>query len=140
MNQVVEAVNSINSDDSPNFVSLLNIYIREAHAIDGNFVLDSNTEKGICYKQPRSLRERFAVAKKYYETKLVGTNAATVPMYIDDPVTNAVDLAYEAGPERLVVINVEKMTIEYFSGQGPFQYDVESLKTFLEEKVLDSNG
>lgn len=55
-------------DDFEKLMSVVNIYIREAHAVDEHFVLTSNTEAGICVRQPRTLEQRLTVAKTYAST------------------------------------------------------------------------
>lgn len=113
-------------------LSLTYIYICEAHAIDEHFVLESNTKAGICIRQPRTLQERLSVARTYASTL---PNA--VPFYVDDPATDIIANAYEARPERLVVVDSESVKIVWFSGQGPFQYNVAGLRTWLETVTQD---
>lgn len=114
--------------DFQSIVSLANIYIREAHAMDENFVLGSNKTAGICIRQPQTLEERLVVAKTYADT--LGNR--DIVFYVDDPSTDVIANAYEARPERLVLIDASSLEVVWLSGQGPFQYNVGALRTFLE--------
>lgn len=126
----MDAVIQLASDFS-DVLSFVNIYIREAHAVDENFVSASNTQAGICIRQPKTLEQRLTVARTYAST----LSSSDIPFYVDDPATDVIANAYEARPERLVVIDTLSLKIVWFSGQGPFQYDVSALRTFLESNL-----
>lgn len=120
--------------------TLINIYIREAHPIEdatlSSFVHEGNTQKGICYRISKTLEDARAVASDYMKT-LQGTPAADIPLLLDDPATEAIKDAYEALPERLVVVDAPSMTVAYCSGQGPFQYDLNDLAAFLDKRCAE---
>ena len=63
-----------------------------------------------------------------------GAQYRGVPMLVDDPTTNALDIAYEAPPERLVVLD-EQLNVVFASGQGPFQYSVPKLAAFVKAQL-----
>ena len=124
----------------PAKVSLINIYIREAHPIDdvsgASFVHKDNTAKGICYRIAQTLDDAKTVASDYKAT-LAGTSAENFLLLLDDPATEAVKNAYEALPERIVVIDSATLSVVYFSGQGPFQYSPDALAEFLDKRCRE---
>lgn len=107
------------------------VYIREAHPADGWEMATPDGEKT---NQPTTLDERMRVARRF-AAHHKDTLLASSPVLVDDPSTNALDLAYEAPPERLVVLD-EAMTVVFASGQGPFQYVPSELKAFLNRSLL----
>ena len=110
-------------------LSLFLVYIREAHP-EGGWAIPA--ADGICYRQPKTLASRLAVAAKFAEHQ--SEWCAGVPMLVDDPTTNALDIAYEAPPERLVVLD-EQLNVVFASGQGPFQYSVPKLAAFVKAQL-----
>ena len=109
-------------------LSVLLVYIREAHPLDGWAMKASD---GMCYRQPKTIEDRLKVAAAFVANTPI---AASLRLLCDDPVTNALDEAYEAPPERLVVVD-EEMKVVFASGQGPFQYDPTALQAFLRERL-----
>jgi len=118
---------------------MINVYIREAHPDDG-WKLSENSDgnvmelavgkkSAISYMQTHTLAERLAVGNDFQAS--MGEMVARIPLLIDDPATNAVDIAYEAPPERLVVVDPQGK-VAFCSGQGPFQYSIKKLAGFLE--------
>jgi len=125
-------------------LKVVNVYIREAHPTDG-WELDSNqsgktmkaafgTKQNICVKQTHQLADRIAVATAFLNG-ITGA-AKRIPLVVDDPATNALDLAYDAPPERIVVVQGKKVI--FYSGQGPFQYSLKSLAAFLHAHLGDA--
>lgn len=122
-------------------LSVLNIYIREAHPTDG-WVAQSNEEQGICIAQTRTLEERLRAANSFVEMAhdeqcLNLLEEEMGPVLVDDPSTNALDRAYEAPPERLVLVDATTMEILFATGQGPFQYDTRAAAAFLDKHATE---
>ncbi len=118
---------------------MINVYIREAHPEDG-WSLSSNADgktveavtgvkKKVCYMQTSKIAERLRVASDFVTA--MNHILDGIPLIVDDPSTNAIDLAYEAPPERLVVLD-DQNKILFASGQGPFQYSIKGLAAFLQ--------
>ncbi len=108
------------------------IYISEAHPTGLIlFLLISKDEwhmyKEICYEQPKDLKERIALAKQFataYDYPL--------PIFTDDPKTDAANKLFGAWPERLYVI--EEGKVIYKGGLGPSGYKVSEVCDWLEKK------
>lgn len=49
---------------------------------------------------------------------------------VDDPVAQMLETAYEAAPNRLVLLH--RGSVVFASGQGPFQYDASALPAAFE--------
>ena len=90
------------------------VYILEAHA-DDEWVDPDNAKDDVCFKKPRSLEQRIAIARAF-------SDGAGIPpaRIVVDSMENQVELAYEARPEKLVV--VKDGVIVFKSGIGPYQY------------------
>lgn len=112
-------------------LAMFMVYIREAHPADEWAMA---TPDGVETKQPVTLEERLRVARRF-AAHHKDTLLASTPVLVDDPCTNFLDRAYEAPPERLVVLD-EAMTVVFASGQGPFQYGAAELKAFLDRSLL----
>ena len=103
-----------------NKADFLTVYIKEAHPSDG-----WHMESMIDYKDPKTLEERKAALQKVfdmYDPK--GT-------YVMDDMSNSLEAAYKAWPERLYVI--KNGIVLYKGGLGPFDYSPTELKAFLEK-------
>jgi len=100
------------------------VYVREAHPSDG---WSMPAVDGMCYMRPKSLADRVDMAKR---VSAATPAIADIPFLVDDPTTNELDLAYEAPPERFVVID-DQMKVAFASGQGPMQYSQHELADFL---------
>jgi len=105
------------------------VYIREAHPEDGWAMKASD---GLCYRQPKTLEARVKVASAFAERH--AADFSGIPLLVDDPATNRLDTAFEAPPERLVVVD-DDLRVVFASGQGPFQYDPASVEAFLKEHL-----
>jgi hypothetical protein len=51
-----------------------------------------------------------------------------------DGIDNTFELAYEARPERMFVLNSTTLKIDWKSGPGPFMYSENTLRTYLWNK------
>jgi hypothetical protein len=83
----------------------------------------------------KNLSDAIMTASDYQSNVLSGTNVERIPLLLDDPKTDAVNTAYEALPERLIVVDTSNMTVVYKSGEGPFQHDPNDLDKFLDGLV-----
>ena len=89
-----------------------------------------NIDQKVLFAQPTTAEERAEVA----EACVLSLDLA-VPTLLDD-MTNQVDTAYAALPERLYVINREGV-ITYRSEMGPWGFDVDAFVAAI-EKVISS--
>ena len=103
------------------------VYIQEAHTTDGWQVPD-NEREGVVYEQPKRAEEREAVAVAC----VVGLKLS-IPTLIDE-MTNEVDRAYAALPDRLYLIDAEGR-IAYKSGPGPMGFKPQELEAAIGEAV-----
>jgi hypothetical protein len=103
------------------------VYLLEAHA-DDEWQDPDNAADGICYRKPRTLRQRISIARSFATDLKIHVNRVVV-----DSMENTVELAYDARPEKLVV--VQNGTIVFTSGIGPYQYSTSKLASFLNEEV-----
>jgi len=108
-------------------LSAVMLYIREAHPTDGWSNGDDSPLPKIA--QTHTMADRRAAAARFAES--AKEQMEGVPIWLDDPSTNALDLAYEAPPARLVVLDKE-LNVVYATGQAPLQYDVDGFAAFLE--------
>ena len=90
------------------------VYIQEAHASDGWHV-PINERDGVVFAQPTSMDERVEVA----QACTLGLDLS-IPTLLDE-MTNAVDEAYAALPDRLYVVDADGR-IAYRSGPGPMGF------------------
>ena len=104
-------------------MDFLTVYVREAHPTD-EWQMKSNVKDDVCYAQPKTLKQRVAIARDF--TKRF---QFTLPFGIDD-MSNAADAAYSAWPERLYVID-ESGRIAYRGGIGPFNYHPIEVRQWL---------
>mmetsp|Transcript_26724 Transcript_26724/g.32440 ORF Transcript_26724/g.32440 Transcript_26724/m.32440 type:complete len:272 (+) Transcript_26724:371-1186(+) len=109
----------------------VSVYIREAHPDDGWSPGDGPFLH--VAQQTRQIEDRLKVAREFLEVHSKGL-LTDIPFFVDDPTTNALDIAYEAPPARLVVVD-KSLKVVFATGQGPNQYDVDSLGAFLGGKL-----
>ncbi len=102
-------------------VSFFVVYIQVAHTTDG-WQIPINEQEGVVYEQPKRAEEREAVACT------VGLKLS-IPTLIDE-MTNEVDRAYAALPDRLYLIDAEGR-IAYKSGPGPMGFKPQELETAI---------
>ena len=103
------------------------VYIQEAHPTDG-WQIPPNEQEGVLYEQPKGAEEREAVA----EACVVGMSLS-IPTLVDE-MTNEVDRAYAALPDRLYLIDAEGR-IAYRSEPGPMGFRPQELEAAIEGAV-----
>ena len=94
------------------------VYIKEAHPVDG-WRTRGNDRKGIKVKQPKTEKERRAVA-----STCVKKLKLTLPTLLDD-LKNTTDGKYSAWPDRLFVIDHEGK-VSFKCAPGPRGFDPKS--------------
>ena len=99
------------------------VYIQEAHPTDG-WQIPPNEQDEVLFEQPKSSGARETVA----ETCAVNLKLS-MPTLIDE-MTNAVDRAYAALPDRLYLIDAEGR-IAYRSGPGPMGFKPQELEAAI---------
>ena len=109
--------------DRANF---LTVYIKEAHAQD-EWQMDANEKENVCYPQPRTLKDRVAIANDF--ARRFGYR---VPLVVDD-MDNKANALYAGWPERIYVID-ERGTIVYKGKPGPFGYHPEEVEAWLAKR------
>ena len=110
--------------------SFLNVYIKEAHPQD-EWKMDSNEKEGICYRQPRTLAERVAIAKDFVKRFHVD-----IPMAVD-PIDDPANKVYAGWPERIYIID-EAGAIVYKGKPGPFGFHPEEAEDWLAKRFPDT--
>jgi hypothetical protein len=113
-------------------VQFLGIYVREAHPTDG-WRMAANDRAGIAIAQPRSTKERTAVAGRCCQALHM-----TMPLLVDD-VDDAVGHAYSGMPDRLYVISREGQVV-YKGGRGPFGFKVGEMEQALILTLLEQDS
>jgi hypothetical protein len=108
-------------------VAFFVVYIQEAHTPDG-WQMPINEQEGVVYEQPKTAAEREAVA----EACVLHLNLS-IPTLIDE-MTNTVDRAYAALPDRLYLIDAEGR-VAYRSGPGPMGFRPQELEAAIGEGV-----
>jgi len=118
-------------------VQFLNIYIREAHPIDG-WWLGRRLTKTIIQKvfpyprasmehyDPKTIEERRAVAGECETALQFGVHT-----YVDE-MDDRVNRAYAAWPTRFYLIGLDGKVV-YASGLGPYGFKPSNLKAAIEE-------
>ncbi len=91
-----------------------------------------NIREDIVYKQPKTEAERAAVAAAC----MLRVNLR-MPMLLDH-MSNEVDEAYLAWPDRLFVVDREGI-LSWRSEQGPFGFDLKSWEQAIRAELLTSN-
>ncbi len=108
-------------------VAFFVVYIQEAHSTDG-WQIEINEQEEVLFEQPKSAEEREAVAGACaISLKL------SIPTLIDE-MTNEVDRAYAALPDRLYLIDAEGR-IAYRSEPGPMGFRPQELEAAIEGVV-----
>ncbi len=112
-------------------VAFFVVYIQEAHSTDG-WQIPINEQEEVLFEQPKTAAEREAVA----EACTVGLKLS-IPTLIDE-MTNEVDRAYAALPDRLYLIDAEGR-IAYRSGPGPMGFKPQELDAAI-GALLEQRG
>ena len=103
------------------------VYIQEAHPDDGWQVL-TNLRERIVFNQPKTIDERAAAAE-----------ACVLHMQLEMPtlldgISNEVDSAYSALPERLYVIDPDGRIV-WRTGPGPWNFLPDAWEKAIRERV-----
>ena len=93
--------------------------------------MPSNDRAGISIQQPKTAKERTAVAKTCCTSLGI-----TMPMVVDG-MDDRVGHAYSAMPDRLYVIDADGRVI-YKGGRGPFGFKVGEMEQSLAMLLLDT--
>ena len=89
------------------------IYIREAHALDGQ--RPNRLSKSLGIKEHTNLDERCSTAKR-----LIEDNSLSMPMLIDG-MNNAANVDYSAHPDRVFLVRTDG-TLAVAADRGPFGF------------------
>jgi type I thyroxine 5'-deiodinase len=108
----------------------LTVYIKEAHPED-EWQMDSNEKENVCYPQPKTLRERVAIANDF-----VKRFHYDVPILVDDMENSANDV-YAGWPERFYVVD-ESGKIVFKGKPGPFGFHPEEVESWLNARFPGS--
>lgn len=108
-------------------VDILCVYIQEAHPTDG-WQIPMNLDDQVIFAQPKSEQDRAEVA----EACAIGLDLK-MPILLDR-LSNEVDTAYAALPDRLYVIDREGV-IAYRSEQGPWGFDADAFEKAIRQQV-----
>jgi hypothetical protein len=103
------------------------VYIREAHAVDSEWPMREEGQPVI--EQPLDLHERRAAA----EACLGTLTLHPLPAVLDE-MDDAVSSAWEAWPDRLVLIDA-KGRVAFRGGPGPFGFDADELEAALRREL-----
>jgi Iodothyronine deiodinase len=119
-------------------VCFKSVYIREAHAVDEWNLNDATLQEaaskqgddvGVCFRQPKTLKQRVSIARMFLESEQLGADELTL---LVDSMDDEASRHFEAAPERLYILNRDCRVV-YRSGLGPFDYDVDALGKKLSE-------
>jgi len=124
------AVTKVAADYSDHVTAVV-VYIIEAHAKDGWKVEHDNEDNGISVSYAKTIEEKAEVAERLRTTLCDNT---AMKQILVDGVDNKFELAYEARPERLFVLDSSTLKINWKSGPGPFMYSENGLRTYLKSK------
>jgi hypothetical protein len=95
--------------------------------------MEDNEKQGVCYRQPKTLAERLAIANDF--THRFGY---PVPLAVDG-MDNQAERLYSGWPERLYVID-ESGKIVFKGEPGPFGYHPEQLEAWLAKRFPGPPG
>jgi hypothetical protein len=103
------------------------VYIREAHAVDGDWPLDRPGQPEV--KEPKKLADRKAVA----ETCLGKLELEDLPAVVDE-MDDAVNEAYGAWPDRLVLVDA-KGRLAWRGARGPKGFQPDELEVAIRREL-----
>lgn len=89
--------------------------------------MTSNEKEGVCYRQPKSMADRLAIARDFTKRLLY-----PIPIAIDRMDDRANEL-YAGWPERFYILDASG-TIAYKGEPGPFGYHPEEVEAWLEKQ------
>jgi len=101
------------------------VYIKEAHPED-EWQMDSNEDEGVCYRQPRALGDRLAIARDFAERF-----DYRIPLLVD-AMDNAAMHLYSGWPERFYIVGSDGV-IAYKGKPGPFGFEPDEVEAWLDE-------
>ncbi len=110
-------------------MEFLGVYVREAHPTDG-WRMESNDRAGIEIAQPKTSRERTAVAARCCQTLHI-----TMPLVVDT-IDDRVGHLYSGMPDRLYLISRDGRVV-YKGGRGPFGFKPGELEQSIIMHLLD---
>ena len=93
--------------------------------------MESNVETDVVFKQPPTFEARMDLARTFVDRMQVETETLV------DDIRNTAAACYAAWPERIYVINRAGRII-YKGGIGPFYFEPDDLRRFLEK--MDGGG
>ena len=106
------------------------VYVREAHAADSRWPIDTPDPQQI-------------YTPKTYKDRLINAHICAIRLDLEFPclveeMDNAVDQAYEAFPDRLFIVDKDGLIVVR-GDRGPFGFEpsVEDATRWLEEKFPD---
>jgi hypothetical protein len=123
-------------------VQFLNIYIREAHPIDGWWLGRRLTRKifktwfskaSMEHYDPKTIEERRAVAGECETALQYGIHT-----YVDE-MDDAVNLAYAAWPTRLYLVGLDGRVV-YAGELGPYGFKPKELKSAIDDYLSRIEG
>ena len=113
-------------EDYKSIADFVTVYISEAHP------LDDWPTPGNQY----SLRSHMTLDDRLFAARLLEEKKLGCPIVLD-PMTDVAALAYGAHPERLYII--QDSVIKFVGGIGPFQYDPQKVREWLDHNVKKSD-
>lgn len=87
--------------------------------------MDSNVESGVVYSQPDTFEARQELAKTFVDRMGVETDTLV------DDIRNTALACYAAWPERIYIVDRDGRIL-YKGGIGPFYFEPDELREFLE--------
>lgn len=108
------------------------IYVREAHATDGDWPMKRNDQPVV--ETPLTLEERMDVARR----ACGALELAAIPMVVDK-LDDKVEYAYSAAPDRLYLVDA-KGKLAYVGGPGPFGFKPDELDAAIEKLLKGSKS
>ncbi len=100
------------------------VYVKEAHPEDEWWTSENRTE-GILFNQPKTLPQRLDLAGIFQEQVHL-----KMPLLVD-PIDDSAGNTFAAWPERVYVIDTAGRIV-FKGGMGPFDFDPEQVRQFLE--------
>jgi hypothetical protein len=95
--------------------------------------MEDNEKQGVCYRQPKTLAERVAIANDFTRRFHY-----PVPLAVDG-MDNHAERLYAGWPERFYVID-EAGKIVYKGEPGPFGYHPEQIEAWLAKRFPGPPG
>jgi type I thyroxine 5'-deiodinase len=90
--------------------------------------MSSNETEGVCYRQPRTLQERVAIAAEFAKR-----SGYEIPLVVDT-FENRANGLYAGWPERFYIIDASGVIV-YKGEPGPFGYHPEEVERWLAENL-----